>query len=342
MELEDLYDENSGDMVPWSTVVVPPTLEIPAFLRRAFPFPFQPDRVNESGECCSTHCPVDEPHLAGLYYHDLKQQRVKGPRSQWFGDSEAPPEVWKAVARLCAGDQDNTPDFDVDFDVDMVREFRHCHYYTFNEQGEWDGDKIIRDAKATYKNALRVYKLEEEGVDAGAVVGTKTLSALVAAGANLASVGIAAVAAADISASDATVAALLAQVGTAHPTAAANGVPNADTDSGSDYADTTTTTTMTTATTSPDATAAGIGLRPFDADAIADAVADGVADAVVDVIKDNFPAPIADAVTDAVAERVADAVVDAITEVTKRFSSASTIAAASPPPIVRDEFWDSF
>ena len=206
--------------------------------------------------------------------------------------------------------------------------------------------QILRKIREAYED-----RKERKSSQNRAVAGTTTLNALVAAGASLAAVGFAAISTIGITASDTTVAAFLPRAGAVRAAAGVGDVPDADIDASS-IAHTTssatnnditadTPTNRTAADTPPDAPASpGSTLRPFDAEAIADAVAEGVAEAVIVVVTDNFPASIADAVTDAVSQRVADAVAGAITDVTRRLSSASTLAAS--PPIIEDNIWDNF
>lgn len=250
--------------------VTPPsgTRTIPPHLRRAFPFPFMPERLFDEGECCSNMCPVRGLHLAGLYYRDRTGPYVMDTRTEWFGDSEAPPEVWDAVSRLQAGDRHET----LDQDVATVRDFRRCHYYTFQEQGEMKYKEVVRYASACYKAALEVCKKQKRGdyrAGAGAGAGATitvgyALGALAGAGANLAATGI----------SSATAA------GAASATVAdddADTVVDADADADAD--------TFVDADTIVD----------VDADTIVDADADTIVDTIVDAFADAG----ADAVEDA-------------------------------------------
>lgn len=292
--------------LPSSIIVYPPppTLTIPYHLRLTFPFPFQPNRDINCGECCSNDCPVSGLHLAGLYYHDFHQLNAQGPQSEWFGDCEAPPELWHAVMRLMAGD--GAGDETLARDVEMVREFRRCHYYTFREQGGMDYRQIVRQASTAYDEALELCETQKRGdqfADADADAGTSAanrphvLGALIAASTEVAAIGFA--------------------------RATTIGAANAATTTGAGFANATNTSIST-------ATYGGAGAADaVDAATVADSVADSIAGAVADIIIDTVPADIADAVAD----RVADALVNVITEVTEsvRNSVISGDSVASGP-----------
>lgn len=124
---------------------------IPPPLLASFPFPFTSDRQYDHGECASTDCPVAGLHLAGLYYHDLKVAHTKSQQTEWFGDSEAPPDVWDAVRRLEAGEGTKEAR---DGDEKMVREFRRCHHYLF-QKGRMDSKIVERKAIEAWKDAMK-------------------------------------------------------------------------------------------------------------------------------------------------------------------------------------------
>lgn len=207
--LSSLIDQETGNRLHWARIVIQPTLRIPPILLQAFPFPFTPDRERNSGECTSPTCPVVGPHLTGLYYHNLGlSAELRGLRSQWFGNSEAPRTVWDAVDRLTTGERYET----FDQDVKLVREFRNCHYYTFREQGEWNADEATHEAWKAYRRAVHCFEMQQLGadmielervLDIDEIEGTETLGALVDAGTALATMGLSAAVAAGIRAAHA-------------------------------------------------------------------------------------------------------------------------------------------
>lgn len=92
-------------------------------------YPFRPNRPGNHGECTSADCPVkNKIHLTGLYFRNPHDRGIEPwPNTEWFGYSQAPPEVWDAVRRL--EDEPNISKSTKDEDLKMVTGFRNCHYF---------------------------------------------------------------------------------------------------------------------------------------------------------------------------------------------------------------------
>lgn len=132
----------------------PPPETIPQHLIESFPKEFNPDRAYDHGECDSHTCLVHEMHLAGLYYVDLEDSSLP-QKTEWFGHSEAPPEVWDAVRRLIAKESGAMEAED----MRMVKDFRSCHYYEFREIGEEPlYQELVDQARRARKDSEKAYK----------------------------------------------------------------------------------------------------------------------------------------------------------------------------------------
>lgn len=94
-------------------------------------------------------------HLAGLYYVDLKSDSVPWA-TEWFGNSEAPREVWDAVWRLVAGQSGEGAGQAEDMKI--AKEFRDCHYYAFKDYGEPSYDTVVSQALQAWKDAVQASK----------------------------------------------------------------------------------------------------------------------------------------------------------------------------------------
>lgn len=96
-----------------------PLIAIPPKLLPLVPFAVRPNRTGGCDQCNFTDCPVTiltgRPHTKGIYA-DVYQ-----PRTEWFGNSNPPDEVWDAVRRLIAGTHRHGDDL-------MISDFRRYHY----------------------------------------------------------------------------------------------------------------------------------------------------------------------------------------------------------------------
>lgn len=115
----------NGEPVPKPPEVIPP------YLRSFIPEAFIPNRPKKYGRCTAQDCPVEEPHLVGLWQYDLGNGSKEAWRhTKWFGYSDMPPDVLEAVRRLVWGVYEEQGKWAED--ITKVTAFRNCHYWVFD------------------------------------------------------------------------------------------------------------------------------------------------------------------------------------------------------------------